>query len=84
MNAPLLIDIILGLTLLEIAGLLAYRARTGRGLGARELLPNVMAGVFLILGVRAAVTAAPWTAIAPWMLASLVAHLVDVRGRWRG
>ena len=84
MSAALLIDLILGMTMLEIAALLAYRARTGRGPGARQLLPNILAGVFLILGVRAAVSGGAWTDIAPWMLASLAAHLVDVRGRWHG
>ena len=83
LDTPRLVDLILVLTALECAALLAYTAWTGRGIRAADLLPNLLAGVCLILALRLAASGAQWTMVGPCMLASLVAHLADLKRRWR-
>jgi hypothetical protein len=87
-SSPHLIDVVLGLTVLEAVVLvLLGRGRARGGVGmlrpagvALMLLP----GVCLMLGIRAALDDAAW----PWapaaLAAALVAHLADIQGRWRG
>ena len=77
------VDLILVLMLIEGAILAAYHARTGRGIAAGDLVGLLLAGAFLLLALRAALTGAPWTRIAIWLLAALAAHLVDLIRRWR-
>lgn len=79
-----LVDIILVITALECAVLLAYTAWTGRGIRAADLLPNLLSGACVILALRLAASGAEWTAVGACMLASLAAHLADLRRRWRG
>jgi hypothetical protein len=78
-----IVDLILGLVVLETIGLLAVRRRTGRGVSAADLLPNLLAGACLLLAVRAALTDAGWTTVAACLLAALGAHGADLRRRWR-
>lgn len=80
----LVLDVIVGLVLLEAALLIGYRRLTGRGPAPREVLPNLVAGLFLMLAVRAALVDATWTWVAFWLLAGLFAHLFDLALRWRG
>lgn len=76
-----LVDFILVVVLLEAAALLLYWARVRRGIAPLDLIPNLCAGAFLLLALRA-------TLGGGWMLASLclaaagLAHLTDVYRRW--
>lgn len=83
LDTPRLVDLILAMTALECVGLLAYTAWTGRGIAAPDLLPNLLAGACLILALRLAASGAEWTVVGPCMLASLAAHLADLKRRWR-
>lgn len=76
-------DLILLLVVFEAAGLLALRRLTGRGVAARELLPNLAAGATLILALRSALRGEPWTMTALWLLLALIAHGADLLARWR-
>lgn len=78
-----IVDIILGLTVLEAVALIAYHRRTGRGVAPADLLGNLLAGVCLLLALRGALVGAWWGWIALCLSASLVAHLIDLRRRWR-
>jgi hypothetical protein len=82
-DSATLVDVVLGMTALEAVALLVWCARTGSGIRASDLLPNLAAGAFLILGLRLAIGGHEWYAIAPCMLASLGAHLVDLARRWQ-
>jgi hypothetical protein len=82
-DSAMLVDVVLAMTALEAVALLVWRGRTGAGIRAADLLPNLAAGAFLILGVRLAIDGHAWYAIAPCMLASLGAHLVDLARRWQ-
>lgn len=78
LGSPHLIDLILALTLAEAIVVVLCRGLSPLG-AARMLLP----GVFLLLAVRSALagTAWPWLPLA--LAAALIAHLVDLRERWR-
>ena len=78
-----LVDLILGLVVAEAGLVLAYRSRTGRGVAFVDLLCNQLAGAFLLLALRAALTQAGWTWIALNLSAALAAHLADLRRRWQ-
>ena len=73
-----LVDCVITITLIEIATLLVHHRRTGRGLAPRELLPDIGAGLFLMLALRAVLVGAAW----PWLPVCLIGagllHLVHL------
>jgi hypothetical protein len=77
------IDLVLALMAMEAIALYAFARCTGRGLAGPDLLVNLAAGVSLMLAVRAALTGAGPGWIAACLLASLLAHCVDLSRRWR-
>lgn len=76
------IDLILGLMALEAIVLAALYYLRGRGIPPARLLPNLLAGAFLMLALRASLTHAGATAIGSWLALGLVGHLVDLSLRW--
>ncbi len=78
-----IIDLILALTAVEAVALIAWHRRSGRGIAAADLLPNLAAGACLLLAVRVALAGAGWMWAALCLAGSLVAHLSDLRRRWR-
>lgn len=78
------VDLMLAVTLVEAALLVLWRRRTGRGPAPVELLVNLLSGVCLMLALRAALIDAWWGWIACWLVAALLAHLLDLRRRWAG
>ena len=78
-----IIDLILVLVLLEVAALTAFRGLTGRGPRLSDLLPMLVSGALLLVAVRAALGDAWWGLIALPLLGALIAHLFDLRQRWR-
>lgn len=77
------VDLILVLTALEALALIAYHRRTGRGVAPADLFTNLLAGIFLMLALRAALTGSGWRPIALCLAASLAAHVTDLSRRWR-
>ncbi len=77
------VDLVLGFMALEALALAVHRRRTGRGLGPAALAGLLLPGLLLLLALRAALAGAPWYWVAACLLASLPAHLADLRGRWR-
>lgn len=77
-----IVDAVIAITVLELAILLAHHRRTGRGLAPSELLPDLGAGLFLMLGIRAVLAGAAW----PWLPVCLagagLSHLVHLIRRW--
>lgn len=78
-----IIDFILLWTAIEAGLLVAYFNKTGRGVPPLGLLANLVAGGFLMLALRGALVSAQWQWIAAALLGSFIAHLVDLRIRWR-
>jgi hypothetical protein len=77
-----LVDVAMVLTLLELIGLIIYRRRTGRGIDGSKLVITLANGLFLMLGLRAALTGADWPWIALALSASWATHLLDLKSRW--
>lgn len=78
-----LIDVILCLVLVEAIALTVIHRLTGRGVAARELIGLLLAGGFLLLALRAALTDSAWLWVALWLTLALVAHIADLAMRWR-
>ena len=78
-----IVDLILVLVVIEAIILLIFRSMTGRGIPAVGLLINLLAGTFLLMALRSALTEMPWALTAAWLSAALVAHVADMALRWR-
>jgi hypothetical protein len=76
------IDLILGLMVLEAIAFAALYYLRGKGISPARLLPNLLAGACLMLALRASLTAAGTTVIGGWLALGLVGHLVDLGLRW--
>ena len=79
-----IIDLILGLVVIEAAALALWRRRFGTGPAPGRLAANLASGCFLLLAVRAALVDAAWEWVALALLGSLLAHLADLYCRQRG
>lgn len=78
-----LVDLVIVMTLLEAVALALYHYRTGKGLAPAEFLPTLAAGLALMLAVRAGASGAGWAWVAAGLAMAGLAHLADVRRRWR-
>jgi hypothetical protein len=79
---PAYIDLALGLIVVEGLALLVFRAKTGGGIAARALLPNLAAGACLLLLARALITGAGALFTLAALTGALVAHAIDLAARW--
>lgn len=99
LTSPALIDLIIIFAMIEAVVLIVWRRRNARrptisrcagraiegrtaGLAAIGLM--LLPGICLLLAVRAALAGAPWPWVPTALTAALVAHLLDLRSRWRG
>jgi hypothetical protein len=67
---------------LEVAVLLIYWYRTGKGIDPLSLILNVGAGSCLMGGLLFALMFAHWDAVTVMLLLSLVFHVADLWRRW--
>lgn len=77
-----IVDVVIGVMVLEFVALALVHALRGRGPGPRDLAAGLAPGVCLLVALRLALTGAGWPAIATALLAALAAHLLDLAGRW--
>ncbi|XUM24566.1 hypothetical protein ACRAVF_16235 [Bradyrhizobium oligotrophicum S58] len=82
-HSPHLVDLILAVVAVEFVAVACIWQRHRRGISPLGLLPNLLAGVFLLLALRCALTGAPWFWLAGCLAASGVANAADLRQRWR-
>ncbi|MBU2532797.1 MAG: hypothetical protein KKB37_08650 [Alphaproteobacteria bacterium] len=78
-----IIDIILGLVVIEAIAIAAVRLLHDRGPSLAGIFYNLAAGASLMLALRAALTGQGAIAISLWLAVALVAHIADVIGRFR-
>ena len=76
------VDIIVALMALEALALIVYHRRTSLGPAPADVITMLLAGLCLMLALRAALSGAGWYWIALCLLASLGAHVADLRRRW--
>jgi hypothetical protein len=77
-----LIDLVLCIVFLEAILFTAWWRNTKHGLSPRTTLTLLTPGIFLILALRVAVTQGSALAIAAFLAASFIAHIIDVTARW--
>lgn len=76
------IDLIVALVLIEWLAFAVWHRRTGQGLSGGKLLPNLAAGLCLMLALRSALTDASWLWVALFVALSGAAHVADLWCRW--
>jgi hypothetical protein len=76
------VDLVIALVGLEAFAVLGWRAMSGGGPAPLPFLSNLLAGTFLLLALRDALGGGGSIGIAACLIASLVAHLADLRLRW--
>jgi hypothetical protein len=74
---------ILALTVVEFLILLLLRRLSISRLTIADLLPNILAGDFLLLAWLTNQRHAPWQATAAALLGALLSHIADLARRWR-
>ena len=77
-----LVDLILAIVAAEMLAIALYWQRSRRGIAPRQLLPNLLAGAFLLLALRLALSGCSWPWYAACLAASGVANVADLRQRW--
>jgi hypothetical protein len=78
-----LVDLILVIVAIEAVYLLVYWRSTGCGVSPGDLLPNLCAGALLLLALRLSLVGEGWKLSCGSLAAAGVAHLVDLKRRWR-
>ena len=78
MSISLLVDVIIAITLLEVAVLWGYHHQTKRGIKPRDYLLNIASGLCLMLALRCSVAGAPWYRVAAWLTGAGLAHTADI------
>ena len=73
-----IVDLMLIFVALEVAAMLAYRFRTGRGIAPLPMLLNVGAGGSLMLALKATLIGADWRWIAVCLIGALFFHTADL------
>ncbi len=82
LNGGGLIDVIIFLVVVEAIAIFLWRMKTGNGPTLSSLVCNLLAGAFLMLALRNALAGASEVWIHLCLLAALVSHILDLRGRW--
>lgn len=81
------VDLVLGVLILELsmAGLFreALRRRSGGRLLATQLLVGALPGAALLMALRTALTDGTWQGVAVWLGLSFILHLADLIVRAR-
>lgn len=78
-----LVDLIIALVVIEAIALFIYRLVSGRGIALSDLLPNILAGAFLLIALRFALSDGGWMIISLSLAAAGVAHVIDLTRRWQ-
>jgi hypothetical protein len=75
-------DILLAVMAIEAAVLIGYRIAKGRGFAIPYVITNLVAGGFLVLALKSALTDAPWVWTALSLAAAGISHAIDLAVRW--
>lgn len=78
-----LADLVLAVLAAEAVLLLVLHRRSGAGLAPRDLVGLLGAGLFLALALRGALAGWSILWVAACLAGAFVAHLDDLRRRWR-
>lgn len=76
------VDLIIGVMIVEFALLIALRQRYGRMPAILDSAVCLLPGLLLLLALRAALLHQSWPTIAFYLVLAFAAHLFDLRRRW--
>lgn len=76
------VEVALVALVLEAVGLVLWHRLGGRGPEPRRVLPNLAAGAFLLLALRACLGGASGGTTLFCLALALLAHLTDLHSRW--
>jgi hypothetical protein len=79
-----IIDWIVLILVIESVAVLAAQRWLKRSLGWLALSIGLCAGLALLLALRESLLGARWQAVAAWLSAAFVAHILDLRIRLKG
>lgn len=82
-DSGLLVDIVLLLVLLEAGVLAAYFCFRKKGIPLADLVPNLLAGAFLLLALRTVLSGGGWMTACACLAAAGLSHVIDLKRRWR-
>lgn len=77
-----IVDFILALVALEAIGVIGWRLFKKSGPAPLPFISNLLAGTFLLLGLRSALIGSPWTLISLFLAAALLSHLINLVAAW--
>lgn len=78
-----MLDLVIVVTLIEWAALVMLWRHSGRGVPPGVLTWILLPGLCLMLAARSVMIGAPWYWLALLLLSAGIAHLIDLRSRWR-
>ena len=78
----LTLEIIAALVLVEALVLVLLHRWRGWGVAPRLILPRLLAGLALMLALRAALLQSGWPEISLWLSLAGLAHLLDLWRSW--
>jgi xanthine/uracil permease len=76
-----IVDCIVLILALEWMSVLVAQRMLRRSLGSLAILIGLCAGLALLLALRESLLGARWQAVAAWLAAAFVAHIVDLHMR---
>ncbi|WP_322514017.1 hypothetical protein SR870_13220 [Rhodopseudomonas palustris] len=77
------VDAVLIVLVLEAFVVVGYWLWKKRGIAPADFLPGMISGALMLLALRAVLAGAGWLAPTLCLMAAGLAHLIDVRRRWR-
>lgn len=80
---PRFVDLVLLFLVVEAAVLAIIWHRTGRGIAPADVLPGICSGALMLIALRLTIQGAGWPLPMVCLAAAGVAHLIDLRRRWR-
>jgi hypothetical protein len=75
-------DILIAVMVIEALVLIGYRIARGRGFAIPYVISNLVAGLFLVLALKSALTDSSWVWTALSLAAAGISHAVDLAVRW--
>jgi hypothetical protein len=82
-SAAMMVDAVIGVTVIEAAVLWSYHRATGKGISGRHFMLNLLSGLLLMVALRAHIGGAPGVFTAGLLAASGIAHATDMWRRWQ-
>ncbi len=82
-DATRVIDLVIAVSLLEWLLLAQWHKRSGQGIAPDALKWMMLPGLCLMLAARSALSGAPWILMALLLSAAGLAHIADLRRRWK-